>query len=61
MIKYRTALVVLLLAAMGGVALWAVKGNFADYAALLKYLGWAAAAKSGWEHHVATRTTKGTP
>jgi hypothetical protein len=52
---WRTVISVLSLAAMGGIALCCVKGNFADYASLLKYLGWAVAAKSAWEHHVATR------
>jgi hypothetical protein len=47
---YRTVILVGLLALMGGVALCVVKGNFADYASLLKALGWAVAVKSGWEH-----------
>ena len=53
--RLTKAVIILSIAGMGGLVCVLVKGNFADYAALLKYLGFAGAIKSGWEHHVKTR------
>lgn len=50
---YRTVILIGVLALFGGaVCVW-VKGSFADYASLLKWLGWAVAAKAGLEHATA--------
>lgn len=58
---YRTVFVVVVLALFGGVVCVWVKGSFGDYASVLKYLGWAVAVKSGFEHHTKTRAVKNGP
>jgi len=49
---WRTAVTLLMIALCGGVVCFFTEGDFADYASLLKVLAFAAAGKSGWEHHV---------